>query len=162
GKNRIKPERFLTIEIPLPPLADQRRIVARVDAIASRVAAARRLREQAEVEADSITASGLSHLIDELGWPTATLSDCLAENTRNGIGTKPVDIPPGVPMLRISAGTSRRDSLVEETDHKYLPVTSESVTNYHLRAGDLLACRFNGNLSFVGRFALYAGRTGAV
>jgi len=37
GKNRIRPERFLTIEIPLPPLETQRRIVARIDRLAARI-----------------------------------------------------------------------------------------------------------------------------
>lgn len=37
GKNRIKPEQFLAIDIPLPPLAEQRRIVDHLDAVASRV-----------------------------------------------------------------------------------------------------------------------------
>ena len=31
GKNRIRPEQFLEIEIPLPPLPEQRRIVARIE-----------------------------------------------------------------------------------------------------------------------------------
>jgi type I restriction enzyme, S subunit len=37
GKNRIRPERFLAIRVPLPPLADQRRIAGTIDAIASRL-----------------------------------------------------------------------------------------------------------------------------
>jgi type I restriction enzyme S subunit len=44
GKNRIRPEAFLQIEIPLPPLPEQRRIVARLDQLSAKVAEARRLR----------------------------------------------------------------------------------------------------------------------
>jgi len=47
GKNRIRPERFLEIEIPLPPLDEQRRIVARIEALAARIAEARGLRQAA-------------------------------------------------------------------------------------------------------------------
>lgn len=43
GKNRIKPERFLDIPIPLPPLPEQARIVAWLDGLAARAAAARAL-----------------------------------------------------------------------------------------------------------------------
>lgn len=46
GKNRIRPERFLAIEIPLPPLDEQRRIVARFDAIEARHHEADLLRNQ--------------------------------------------------------------------------------------------------------------------
>lgn len=37
GKNRIKPRQFLSIEIPLPPLADQHAIVAHLDALADKI-----------------------------------------------------------------------------------------------------------------------------
>lgn len=36
GKNRIKPGQFLAIEIPLPPLAEQQALVARLDALAEK------------------------------------------------------------------------------------------------------------------------------
>ena len=52
GKNRIRPEKFLEIEIPLPPLAEQRRIVAHIEWLAARVNEAQCLREEASEEAD--------------------------------------------------------------------------------------------------------------
>lgn len=36
GKNRIKPSQFLAIEIPLPPLPEQKALVARLDALAEK------------------------------------------------------------------------------------------------------------------------------
>jgi type I restriction enzyme S subunit len=55
GKNRIRPEQFLKVEIPLPPLAEQRRIVARIEELAAKIAEACSLRYQAieDVEAFS-------------------------------------------------------------------------------------------------------------
>jgi type I restriction enzyme S subunit len=47
GKNRIKPELFLTITVPLPPLCEQRRIVARIEELVAKVEEARALRRQA-------------------------------------------------------------------------------------------------------------------
>lgn len=47
---RLKEDQFRNTTIPLPPLEEQRRIVARVDAIASRVAEARRLQTESEGE----------------------------------------------------------------------------------------------------------------
>jgi type I restriction enzyme S subunit len=54
GQNRIKPELFLEIEIPLPPLEEQRRIVARIEELARKVVEAQHLRATAveEVEAN--------------------------------------------------------------------------------------------------------------
>jgi type I restriction enzyme, S subunit len=47
GKNRIRPERFLEIEIPLPPLPEQRRIVARIEELATKINEARGQRQKA-------------------------------------------------------------------------------------------------------------------
>jgi type I restriction enzyme S subunit len=52
GKNRIKPEQFLSVEIPLPPLAEQRRVVARIEELAAQIHEARTLRHQAAEETE--------------------------------------------------------------------------------------------------------------
>jgi type I restriction enzyme, S subunit len=52
GKNRIKPELFLTINIPLPPLTEQRRIAEGIESLAARVQEAQRLREETDIESD--------------------------------------------------------------------------------------------------------------
>jgi type I restriction enzyme, S subunit len=53
GKNRIRPERFLEIEIPLLEPGEQRCIVARIEELAARIEEARELRQFAvnEIEA---------------------------------------------------------------------------------------------------------------
>lgn len=45
---RLKEDRFLATKIPLPPLDEQRRIVARLEALAARIAEARGLRRAAQ------------------------------------------------------------------------------------------------------------------
>ncbi|MFH0962396.1 MAG: restriction endonuclease subunit S [Planctomycetota bacterium] len=55
GKNRIKPDQFLNVEIPLPPLTEQRRIVQRIEELAAKSDEARTLRHQAVEEADALT-----------------------------------------------------------------------------------------------------------
>lgn len=44
GKNRIRPERFLSIDIPLPPLPEQQRIVAKIEELTAKAEEARRLK----------------------------------------------------------------------------------------------------------------------
>jgi type I restriction enzyme S subunit len=62
---RLKEERFLALEIPLPPLPEQRRIVARIEALAAEIDEAKRLRREAVEEAGalegSVIAQKLSH-----------------------------------------------------------------------------------------------------
>ena len=54
GKNRIRPERFLEIEIPLPPPLEQRRIVARIEALAAKIEEARELNNKKAKDLDHL------------------------------------------------------------------------------------------------------------
>ncbi len=57
SRNRLKVQHFLSLEIPLPPLEEQRRIVAHIEALAERIAAARGLRRGALEEAEALLAA---------------------------------------------------------------------------------------------------------
>lgn len=54
GKNRIKPERFLNIRVPLPSLGDQAHIVDTLDSVASHVQESDALRTNIETERDEM------------------------------------------------------------------------------------------------------------
>lgn len=94
-------------------------------------------------------------------WQYAPLGALLREDTRNGFSRRPDEANHGVPILRISAGTMRRDGLVAEEEHKLISGIDERTRReYGLEAGDLLACRFNGNKAFVGRLTLFTDYLG--
>lgn len=83
GKNRIKPSQFLQVEIPLPPLAEQRRIVARIEDLTAQIAEARMLRLQAMEETVALLVS-MAHRTDledkqkeRAGWRKRQLRDCI-------------------------------------------------------------------------------------
>lgn len=57
GKNRIRPEQFLEIEIPLPPLPEQRRIVARIESLVAKIQEAEKLRQQISITSAALVAS---------------------------------------------------------------------------------------------------------
>ncbi len=86
-----------------------------------------------------------------------SLGDLLVEKSLNGISKKPNQSGPGTEILRISAGTSRKDSITNELDHRFVLIDKNEQLKFLLQKGDLLACRFNGNLSYVGRLSLYTG-----
>jgi type I restriction enzyme S subunit len=89
------------------------------------------------------------------------VEDLLLGDSQNGYSKKPDDAVDGIPILRISAGTIRKDGVVAEEEHKRVGGVSREVRRqYGLQTGDLLACRFNGNRSFVGRLSLYTGYLG--
>ncbi|MCB1093508.1 MAG: restriction endonuclease subunit S, partial [Verrucomicrobiae bacterium] len=51
---RLKEDRFLALEIPLPPLPEQRRIVAELDALQAEVDALKRLQSETAAELDAL------------------------------------------------------------------------------------------------------------
>lgn len=63
-RDSVTPAQFLRLPIPLPPLDEQRRIVARIEALAARIAEARGLRQAAMAEAGALWAAGASSLLD--------------------------------------------------------------------------------------------------
>jgi type I restriction enzyme S subunit len=58
GYAAVRPKILLACEIPLPPLAEQRRVVARIEALAAQIHEARTLRHQAAEEAEALRSAG--------------------------------------------------------------------------------------------------------
>ena len=95
------------------------------------------------------------------GWEWVRIGSLLLGESQNGYSRKPDDAADGIPILRISAGTVRKDGIVAEEEHKLIGgVSAAQQEQYKLRCGDLLACRFNGNRASVGRLSLYLGYLG--
>ena len=200
----VSREQILSLPIQLPSIAEQHRIVAKVDelmALCDRLEARQQDAEAAHarlVQAllDSLTRAGdadefqacwqrlakafptllgTSASIDRLrtallclaadgrlvpereGVRHLPIGDLLLGDTLNGCSYKPSETPTGVPILRISAGTGSDDFYVDEADHKWIEVTAPEREKFRLMPNDLLACRFNGNLHYVGAFSLYRG-----
>lgn len=91
---------------------------------------------------------------------TSALSSILMEVSVNGVSKGPARSASGTEVLKISAGTSRKDFYVNEGDFKHVALSDEEVAKFRLMPGDLLACRYNGNLHYVGRFSYYRGESG--
>jgi type I restriction enzyme S subunit len=68
GKNRIRPDLFLTVRVPLPPLSEQRRVVKRIEGIANAAQLAQSLRKEALAEARELLAAAELTI-----WPTEAL-----------------------------------------------------------------------------------------
>jgi type I restriction enzyme S subunit len=119
SRNRLKQEKLLSMQIPLPPLGEQRRIVARIEELAAKIEEARTLRQKAGEAAGVLPASLLATLmprnvhnkrLDELLAPDCRISYGVlvpGPDTRDGVPfvrVQDLDIrnPPASPSKRIS------------------------------------------------------------
>lgn len=57
GKNRLRPEKFLNVRVPLPPLGEQRRVVSRLARVAMLIEEATTFGEEIERDAADLTQS---------------------------------------------------------------------------------------------------------
>lgn len=85
SKLTLNPPKFLLLEIPLPPLAEQRQIVARIEELAAHIHEACALRQQAAEEAERFVLSALLHLDQGPKWERKRISDSSEMST----GTTP-------------------------------------------------------------------------
>ena len=83
GRNQIKKSTFYAIEIPLPPLTEQRRIVKHIESLARRVNEAQSLREEAEKETGAFLYSALNSIFSELHFVIKLIGE-LCETTSGG------------------------------------------------------------------------------
>ena len=124
---RLKEERFLSLEIPLPPLPEQRRIVARIEELAAQIQEARTLRDDVTRDCDALLMSAYRRIT--VGAQRKPLSEIAPLQRRPAT----VDVEADYPQIAVR-------SFGRGTFHK--PVLSGSEITWekpHLvRAGDIL------------------------
>lgn len=137
-----------SVSFPLPPLAEQERIVALLD----EADALRKLR----VRADQRTADLIPALFHDMfgdpatnpmGWPTASFGSLLPEGLRNGVSPSQNGAYSRW-VLTLSAITG---VAFDASARKLAAFTSDSHVNSVLSERLFLICRGNGNLNLVGR-----------
>ena len=183
GRKRVQPDDLERVEIPLPPLAEQAAIVARWREAQTQIAAARARVEKIEADiqrrfladlglklpqlqqqpkafavwwkdlfAFSPRATFLSVGICSLSlgkYPVVLGRDCLAE-VRHGCSASPSPKPTDLEILKISAVTRGEFA---PTEKKFAFDNDRVRAEFDLRKGDVLMCRTNGTLAYVGMSA---------
>jgi len=152
SKLTLNPPKFLELTAPVPPLPEQRRIVARIDELAAKIDEGQRLREEATEEAAALRASLITHSVGGV-QVEGRLESWLRAKPRNGWSCRCDNAGDGIPILRLSAVTG---SEYRSTDFKRTSAATDSQAHYWLRKGDLLITRSN-TPQLVGHVAIYDG-----
>jgi type I restriction enzyme S subunit len=156
-RNRFKEHFFLALEVPLPQLPEQQRIVARIEKLAGKIETARRLRKQAAEEAEALVSRATASIVDDERWPKSPLAELLAEPPRNGLGPQPEVESGGRMMLRINAVSSTLTRFVDMSATKRVQVVEEVAKPFVIADNDVFIVRYNGDINRVAKPAIYKG-----
>ncbi len=152
---RLKEDRFLAMQIPLPPLSEQGRIVAKIDRLAEKIEEARGLRGHASHALAAIPTVASSMVIGSDDKVTCCALRELGLDGKNPIQTGPFGAQlhkseftlTGVPVLNV--GNVWPDGLtLHRLDH-VTPEKANSLARYSLCADDLLFARSGATLGKV-------------
>jgi len=163
-RQSLHPKQFEQATIPLPPLAKQQQIVARIEELAALIDEARTLRQRSAEEATLLVSRATAMLLDDAGWEAQRLGELLVESPRNGLSPKPEVESGGRPMLRINAVSSSPTRFVDLTAAKQVDATDDEAEPFTLRHDDVFIVRYNGDINRVAKPAIHkaAGECRAV
>lgn len=148
--NNLRNEHIDELTVRLPPLKEQRKIVAVLD----RADEVRAKRLQALAQLDDLTQSIFLDMFGDLrkepgGWSSAPLRELVTE-FRYGTSTK--SAPEGKPTLRIPNVVS---GSLDLNNLKLVPVRDVEFARLRLADDDVIFVRTNGNPDLVGRCAVF-------
>lgn len=149
SRNRLKVEKLFGMSIPLPPLSEQRRIVAKIDQLAQRIDETRRLETQLSIETDALLTSSMRTVFGSkdagcvvpLESTCTSITDCLHSN--------PVYSDTGTPTLRspdVGWGELFLDTARKTSDEEYIRRTRRGEP----REGDIILVREGGGTGKAG------------
>ncbi|MFZ5910130.1 MAG: restriction endonuclease subunit S [Chloroflexota bacterium] len=184
GKGEISEERLLGVKVPLPPLEAQRAIVARWQAAqqSAREAEEQVKHIEASAEAQFFADLGLKpkdetvkqkvfvtrfkylphwnvranqvvlqeHTLLDGKFPVVAGKDVLIE-VKHGCSNPPSEKPTTLEILKISAVTK---GVFDPFEKKYAHDNARVRRDFDLKKGDVLMCRTNGTLAYVGMSSL--------
>jgi type I restriction enzyme S subunit len=142
-------------DIFVPPIEEQRRIVAKIDAMSARSRRARADLDRVEALAARAKQALLQRAFADEGSSIVSLGEILDDGPTNGWSPKSGDDAAGALTLKLSATTSGKMLLDERTTKRIYETLDES-SNFWLEPGDLLVQRAN-SLEYVGASAIYEG-----
>jgi type I restriction enzyme S subunit len=142
------------MRIPLPPIAEQHRLVSRIERLAARIEAAHALRTAAMKETAVLLSATLSAAYETLRQRLGVVrldSTILEAGYGSSQKCHPQRTDHSTPVLRIPNVASER---LDVNSLKFTELPSKDRERLMLRDGDILIVRTNGSADLVGRCAV--------
>ena len=150
----IRPAHVLGYDIPLPPLPEQQRIVARIEQLAVNIDEARTLRRQSAAEAGALAASHAHRVFaGERGsaWSQRPLGDIAEIRSGVTLGRQLTGATVTLPYLRVA---NVQDGYLDLAEIKRVEVLESETDKWTLASGDLLLTE-GGDWDKLGRTAIW-------
>ncbi len=138
----LKEQDIAGVQIPLPPLAEQRRVVARIEELAAQIHEARTLRQQAAEEAEALYAVCLGQAMTPhgIGWARETVAD-VVESMDAGWSPQCDDIAAKDGQWGVLKTTSVQWCSFQPHHNKVLPRSLAPRPELAVKRGDVLVTR---------------------
>jgi type I restriction enzyme S subunit len=158
GLQNLNLQQVGAIQVPLPPLSEQRNIVAKLENVLVRSKRARnelaRIPRLVERYKQSVITAAMR---DEEGapWPSVALGDIVLEGPSNGYSPRSGENPHGTLSLKLTATTRGVLDLSAKSVKRLNEVIPRN-SKFWLKPGDILIQRAN-SLEYVGVTAIFEG-----
>ena len=149
GQQRVPKEFLIDLPIPLPPLAEQKRIVGVLNEQMAAVERARKAAVERLEAAQALRGAHRESVFNRLDLSLSKLTPLKTaiSSTRNGFGRRPRGEEQGPIVLRIADVSSGQ---VSYSDPRRVYMTPKELETYSLQPDDLLFVRVNGSQNLVG------------
>ena len=159
GQKRVPADFLRNLMVPVPGVAEQCRVICRIDECMDRIDEIGDLRAQGIRESNSIESTIFQDFLQaryqNRHWPIVNLGD-LTESSRYGTSKRAGRDRVGIPVLRMG---NIVDGYIDYSDLKYANLVEKEKNKYLLHHGDVLINRTN-SLELVGKAATFDRRDG--
>ena len=166
GQQRISMDYVRTYPIPVPPLAEQQRIVDRIESLFAKLDEAKQKAQDALDSFETRKAAILhkaftgeltaqwrkEHGVGMESWETHKLVECF--EIVSGIQKTPARSPKDNPVPYLAVANVYRDK-IDLSDIRYFEVTPEELEKLKLQDKDILIVEGNGSGNEIGRCAMW-------
>jgi type I restriction enzyme S subunit len=149
GYAAVRPAHLLKATIPLPPLAEQSRMVEHIEIVSEKLGDAGRLARESNEISKSLVPSFTQATFRERDWAMETVEQLIGRaNLKNGLSLKSDGLESDIRCLKLSA---MRNGRIDCSDSKPIALGEKQATPYLVHRSDVFIVRGNGSKELVGQ-----------